>query len=46
MLKASIRWFYFTLVLAVKPWAQVLSIGTMVIVGAWLWRRPEGSPGS
>ncbi len=30
------------LVLAVKPWVQVLSIGTMVIVGAWLWRRPEG----
>lgn len=30
------------LVLDVKPWAQVMSIGTMVMVGAWLWRRPEG----
>jgi uncharacterized protein len=24
-----------------KVWAQALSIGTMVVVGAWLWRRPE-----
>lgn len=27
-----------------KPWAQALSIGTMVAVGAWLWRRPENVP--
>jgi uncharacterized membrane protein YbaN (DUF454 family) len=30
------------LISAVKPWAQVMSIGTMIVVGAWLWRRPEG----
>lgn len=22
-------------------WGRVFSIGTMVVVGAWLWRRPE-----
>jgi uncharacterized protein len=27
-----------------KPWAQAFSIGTMVLVGAWLWRRPEKMP--
>jgi uncharacterized protein len=27
-----------------KPWAQVMSIGTMAVVGAWLWRRPESAP--
>jgi len=27
-----------------KPWAQALSIGTMVVVAIWLWRRPESMP--
>lgn len=27
-----------------KPWAQALSIGTMALVGTWLWRRPEQPP--
>jgi len=27
-----------------KPLAQALSIGTMVVVAAWLWRRPEQPP--
>ena len=29
-----------------KPWARGFSIGTMVVVGAWLWRRPERMPAS
>ena len=31
------------LVSPLRPWAQGMIIGTMVVVGAWLWRRPEQS---
>ncbi|MBC5764446.1 YbaN family protein [Ramlibacter albus] len=29
-----------------NPWARFFSIGTMVVVGSWLWRRPESPPAS
>lgn len=32
------------LVFVRKPFAQVMAIGTMACVLAWLWRRPEAMP--
>lgn len=34
----------FILVLVRKPFVQVMAIGSMACVLAWLWRRPEAMP--
>lgn len=34
------------LISGARPGAQGMSFATMVIVGAWLWRRPERSAGT